>query len=166
MQKKHNDLAWNREVYPRDATELMAVWFRFTANQVIDITVTAESDWDAKTPKGSSLDDKFLFLTTSPDEYLKNGYQLDINKIEAIKETIDPRLRDVLDCYIDNTLQTSLPVYGVLSKIDFSNYQLLGAGKVWFAFMPIDKLTKGAEISIKITFDNGKVITYNHKCHQ
>lgn len=162
--RKNNDLAWNKEVYPLDATELKAVWFRFTSNQVVDISITAESDWDIETPKGSSLDDRFLFLSGSPDEYLKNGYKLDISKVEAIKKTIDSRLNDVLEFYIDQTLQTSLPVYGVLSEINFLDYQLLGFGKLWFSLMPIDELTKGADISINIKFDNGKVVNYKHKC--
>lgn len=162
--RQHNDLAWNKEVYSLDATDLKVAWFKFTANQVIDITVTAESDWDVETPKGSSLDDKFLFLSGSPDEFLKNGYKLDTSKIEAIKKTADPRLEDTLNFYIKETLQTSLPVYGVLSEINFSDYQLLGFGKLWFSLMPVDELTKGADISINIKFDNGKVITYNHKC--
>lgn len=166
LARKNNDLGWDEKTLKYGETHLKATWFRFTANQVIGITVTAESNWDEQTPKGSSLDDKFIFISTSPDQFLKNGYKLDRNQIEEAIKNANPKVQSTLKFCASETLYTALPICDILSDIKFEDYQLMGVGQTWFALKSIDKLTKGAKINIQIKFGNGEIVNYKHICQE
>lgn len=89
------------------------------------INITCDKDVDEMHPAGSSLNDLFLFLTFSPDKYLKNGYKpLNIDK-EKESEKVDKRFRHTVNAIFNFGTSSEL-VYGTLSEINFSHYKLLG----------------------------------------
>lgn len=162
--RKNKDLSWNKEVEMYREADLKISNFIFTANQVENITVIAESDWDDNTPAGSSLDDKFIFISASPDSYIRNGYYIDRNKIDEALNKADPKIRKYIEYRISEGLYTMLPIYDTLSKVKFEDYRLLGFGRYWFMLYSPEPIPKGAKINIKISLDNGETVHYRYTC--
>ncbi|MEG2365357.1 MAG: hypothetical protein RSB29_01245 [Alistipes sp.] len=69
--KKYNDLTYNKEykiidIYVGDRT--------FLADNIVSIQVISATDYDAKHPAGSSLNDLCILTSASPRNYILNGY--------------------------------------------------------------------------------------------
>lgn len=97
----------------------------FLPESVSGINITCDKDVDQH-PAGTSLNDLFLFLTFSPDKYIKNGYKpLNIDKEKELKR-VDNRFKVVVSNFFNSSGASSEMVYGTLSEIDFSRYKLLG----------------------------------------
>ena len=162
--RQNKDLSWNKEVQMYSHAHLKSNNFIFTANHVDDITVIAESDWDDNTPAGSSLDDKFIFISASPDSYISNGYYLDRNKIDKAILLSPPKIRKTIAWYLEESLYTMFPIYDILSKVKFEDYRLLGFGRYWFMLYSPEPIPKGAKINIEISLDNGETVHYRYTC--
>ena len=160
--RQNKDLSWNKEVQMYSHAHLKSKNFIFTANYVDDITVIAESDWDDNTPAGSSLDDKFIFISASPDSYIRNGYYIDRNKMDEALNKADPKIRETIAWYLEESLYTMFPVYDTLSKVKFEDYRLLGFVSYWFMLYCTEPIPKGAKINIKISLDNGETVHYRY----
>lgn len=86
--------------------------------------ITCDKDVDEMHPAGSSLNDLFLFLTFSPDKYLKNGYKpLNIDQEKEL-EKVGRRFRNTVNAIFNSGTSSEL-VYGTLSEINFSHYKLV-----------------------------------------
>lgn len=73
------------------------------SESIANITITSNVDIDEQHPAGSSLNDMFLFFSSSPDQYIKNGYQLlDIDD-EAFIGSVDDRFKEEVDMFFQNT---------------------------------------------------------------
>ena len=162
--RQNKDLSWNKEVQMYSLAHLRSDDFIFTANHVDDITVIAESDWGNNTPAGSSLDDKFIFISASPDSYISNGYYLDRNKIDKAILLSPPKIRKTISWYLEESSYTMFPIYDILSKVKFEDYRLLGFVSYWFMLYCTEPIPKGAKINIKISLDNGETVHYRYTC--
>ncbi len=128
----------------------------YNVDKVTNISVFAIDDWNDRYPGGSCLDDNFIFISGSPDSYIRNGYRLDD---ATVKKSIigfkgypwKGALYDVL-----GSTYVSLPVCGKLSEIDFDQYTLLGFANNLGLLDPIELSPHSKrQIAVEITYEDG-----------
>ena len=154
---KNKDTSYNRKFIENDLDDINHSNNVFFAERITDISITSDTDWNSDYPAGASLNDLFLYLSCSPDAYILNGYKKVITESYITTESIDVRLQDLLSWTNANSGDTTTPIYGVLSDIEFEKYNLLGISGIigWFAPTVLPDNPK-SKMKITVTFENGK----------
>ncbi len=128
----------------------------YNVDKVTNISVFAIDDWSDRYPRGSCLDDNFIFISGSPDSYIRNGYRLDDTTVEkSIIGFEGYPWKEVLYDVLGSTY-VSQPVCGKLSEIDFDQYTLLGFENSLGLLDPIELSSHQApEIAVEISYKDG-----------
>lgn len=156
--QKNRDVSYSKHVKYIGPIEINRAFF---AVSVQSVKVTSDRDWDEAHPAGTPLNDLIAFVSGSPDKFINSGYQvptIDESIFELARQQ-HPNLGRTLSLYHNGVEGASEPIYGELSQIDFSQYNLMGIDGSFAAF-EFDKYPDDDEahkITIEITFENGTV---------
>ena len=161
VSRKNKDFEYNKVKVARDIEIVLSRLRFFLIDKVIDVDVTSDVAWDAAHPVGSSLKDLFLFLSGSPDSYIRSGYRdIDKKALEEFnrKNHILVRFNKV---YLNDFRNTLLPFGGKLSEIEFNNYNLIKAGHhhLFLLFPAVPIPSPETKVTISMTLSNGKTYT-------
>lgn len=125
LAQKNGDISYNEVI---ECSNLGPLPVRcYFSEPISQISITCDKDIDPQHPAGTPLNDLFLFLTFSPDKFLKNGYKpLNIDTEKELAK-VDNRFYTTVKNNVFKDFGTSSEmVYGTLSEIDFSRYKFLG----------------------------------------
>lgn len=111
----------------------------FSPVPITRIDITCDKDIDQNHQAGKSLNDLFVFLSFSPDKFIRSRYQpLSLKMEEDLKNVANPLQPTVKSIYKQDGNSLEM-VYGTLSEIDFSQYDFLG--------VPIETLRRTGELA-------------------
>ena len=134
-------------------------------NRLTNILITSDTDLSIDYPAGSSLNDLFYFFSSSPDQYLKNKGLIEnrINVDEYYNQNL-AFFNENFKNYIDPN-SIFKPVFGKLSEIDVSKFNILLLDSWIFSPAQINKLfciiipsiqpSNSLSIKIKLFFEKG-----------
>ncbi len=134
-------------------------------NRLTNILITSDTDLSIDYPAGSSLNDLFYFFSSSPDQYLKNKGLIEnrINVDEYYNQNL-AFFNENFKNYIDPN-SIFKPVFGKLSEIDVSKFNILLLDSWIFSPAQINKLfciiipsiqpSNPLSIKIKLFFEKG-----------
>lgn len=156
LSAKNGDLSYNKKV---DYIGGYFMHHRFLSKTIKDLQITCNVDIDKEHSAGTSLNDLFLILSGSPDAFIKSGYQT-LN-ISPTDENMDERFKGVRSSLLYDLgieKNSSQPIYGKVSDIDYSKYKLLGLHSSEIAYLgwinPPVNLPE-YELTVKIMFEDG-----------
>ncbi len=125
---KHNDMSYDHTVYVIDSYD-----FDGTSYAQCDFTqlkVTSDKDYDVDHPKGESLNDLIRFMSFSPNEFIKSGYQKrfdyvnDSSLSNIFREITSSLILDTDELY--ESQQPYRPIDKLVSELKVDDLILLG----------------------------------------
>lgn len=156
----------------------------YAYSQIVSVEICADTVLAGRIPAGTPLNDRFEFLSFSPDEYIRNGYRVDTSRISACRDTLPRELqksfmiglpgvklrelqnhRDVVSPA--GREMASVPVYGKLSEIDFAQYECLGLGSSYVgAFRPLMSMSRKEmeRLRVKVRYRDGSMRESKVEC--
>lgn len=157
---KNGDLSYNREFEENSEQELLRNLQMFLAHPIVRINFSSNKAWDEAHPAGASLNDVLMCYTSSPDEYIRKGYQADTQQLwEKLRQIKSATTRKFCQDIVTSSNYTATPIVGKFSEIDFTQYRLIGRNGVicWISWLlppPQD-----ANLTMEVEFEDGKKVT-------
>ena len=149
--KAHNDMSYNKEImyYPSPISGDGVV--DMSVNNVVEINVTSNADFDEQHLAGTSLNDIILFMGMSIHPFLESNYVYSHNWDEKPEGLKDEKYSFAQSFHS--------PVTGLLSELKPEDMIMLSEIVGFLHFEKNPTLSKTHELTITVTLDNGNTLS-------
>lgn len=161
----------NKDTFTYDLNSLSLVEFHLMdkrialGNKLQNISITSDTDWSADYPAGSSLNNLFYFLSSSPDKYLSNKSIVNdpFDLEEYYKNNLEVFNED-LKRYLDPQ-SVFIPIFGKVSDINFPQFNITlledktvqsgPVDRIFCLLIPAERPANPITIKVRFSFDAG-----------
>lgn len=162
--EKHKDLSYNgyRSIF--GSLDFESV--NYGDCDFVEITVTADKEFDATHPSGVNLSDIVRFMSWSPYKYILSGYSKYYHYDKSdVSEAFDTNMRGCVDRkFFDNaTDATCYPIDKLVKDLTMEDLILIGHDEAFFVGLLYFEKTPDAEgeynITVSMKKDDGSVLS-------